>query len=83
MSSGDEPTVFFGRPDRGKEASARPARGRICARRLALVPSSSRAPIAVRYEQFPHPRHVTPAPTGTEVARKAERKEGSQWQQEP
>ena len=31
MSSGDEATVFFGRPDRGKEASARPARGRICA----------------------------------------------------
>ena len=31
MSSGDDSTPFFGRPDRGKEASTRPARGRICA----------------------------------------------------
>jgi hypothetical protein len=31
MGSGNDPTVLFGRPDRGKEPSARPARGRICA----------------------------------------------------
>ena len=31
MSAGDDPNVLFGRPVRGKEASARPARGRVCA----------------------------------------------------
>jgi hypothetical protein len=30
MSSGNDSNVVFGRPDRGKEASTRPARGRIC-----------------------------------------------------
>ena len=31
MSSAKDSNVFFGRPDRGKETAARPARGRICA----------------------------------------------------
>lgn len=30
MSAGHDPNALFGRPIRGKEASARPARGRVC-----------------------------------------------------
>jgi cold shock protein len=40
-----------------------------------VLPFTARAPIAVRYEQFPHPRLVTPAPTG-ERGPNGERKEG-------
>ena len=31
MSAGGDTNALFGRPVRGKEASARPARGRVCA----------------------------------------------------
>ena len=49
-----------------------------------LVRWVMRAPIAVRYEQFPRPRQCHAGrPTGGTEGPDGERKEGSQWQQEP